>query len=66
MSVTWRSVGSFQQGAWEKDMEDMSSLTDITSANQLPRPGDHTVNDSARFLSRDIILKPAHHILTQD
>lgn len=43
--------------------------TDVTSANQLPRPGDHTVNDSALFFfkgGRDITLKPAHHILTQD
>jgi len=47
--------------------EDTGSFTDTTSANQLLRPGDFTVNDSAlHFPRREIYLKPAHHILTQD
>lgn len=45
----------------------LASSTNVTSANQLPGPGDHTVNDSALFFfCGDITSKPAHHILTQN
>ena len=48
-------------------VEDTGSLSNILSANKLPRPGDPIVNDSAFLLSRrDVTLQQDHHILTWD
>lgn len=35
----------------------LASSTNVTSANQLPGPGDHTVNDSALFFLRGYNFK---------